>query len=356
MPNTAIDDFLTQAFEGGDDLSPEQAAQLLELSGNPGDTGAPVVPENSSVPGAATAQTEGTKTEPPAAPAAAPDEASLGADNAVILAKDGKHTISYEKLVQAREGERAAREQLAQLQAQAEEANRKLAELEALAKARADAGQAPTQTDNQIAAAQAAIDQGVDPGIFGDFSEAALAKGIATLVADQVKAQVTARMAEIDTKLQPIEQKAVKDATTAHYEAIYKAHADADSIAESQEFAAWKAAQPSVVRVALDNALQHGSASDVIEVFTAFKNANPGQAEPPAAGAGQQQQSPAEAAKAAIAKAAAPVPASLSDIPGGRVAGTNLAEAMDGMDSHELLGAMQNMSREQIEAYLNSQI
>lgn len=340
-----IDDFLTQALGDGGDLTPQQAAQLLQMGDTTGDTGV-TAPEPSSGPAAApAAATPPTKTEttPPA-------DDSLTAENAVILAKDGKHTISYDKLVQARETARAAQTEAQALAAQLEAAKQQLSDLQAQAQARADAGQAPTSTDNQVAAAQAAIDAGADPAIFGDFSEEALAKGIAKLV-DQ---QVAARMAAIDAKLQPIEQQAATDATTAHFKAIYDAHPDADSVVESQEFAAWKGAQPAVVRAALDHALTKGSSTDVIEVFSAFKKASGQASNNPAATAGQV--SPAEAAKAAIAKAAAPIPASLTDIPGGRVAGTNVLEAMNDMSGRELLGAMSTMTPEQIEAYLNSTI
>lgn len=343
--STQIDDFLTQALGEGGDLTPQQAAQLLQMGDTTGDTGV-TAPEPSSGPAAApAAATPPTKTEttPPA-------DDSLTADNAVILAKDGKHTISYDKLVQARETARAAQTEAQALAAQLEDANKQLADLQTQAQARADAGEAPTATDNQVAAAQAAIDAGVDPAIFGDFSEGALAKGIAKLV-DQ---QVAARMAAIDAKLQPIEQQAATDATTAHFKAIYDAHPDADSVVESQEFAAWKGAQPAVVRAALDHALTKGSSTDVIEVFSAFKKASGQASNNPASTAGQV--SPGEAAKAAIAKAAAPIPASLSDIPGGRVAGTNLFEAMDSMNSREMLGAMRNMTPEQIEDWLNQTI
>ena len=122
---------------------------------------------------------------------------------------------------------------------------------------------------------------------------------------------------------------------------------------ESQEFAAWKSSLPGVMRAAAEQALAKGSSTDVIEVFSAFKAAT--QQQPPAA-AGKGAMTPAEAAKAAIAKAAMPVPASLSDIPGGRVAGTNVFEAMDTMNSHELLASASNMTAEQIEAWLNAQI
>ena len=338
--STQLDNFLDSTIGAGGDLTPAQAAQLLSL-GIQGDTGAPS-PDLSSGPAAAPAPTDASP-QPVAQP-----EPELTPENAVILAKDGKHTISYDKLVQARETARAAQTEAQTLAAQLQAAQQQLADLQAQAQARADAGQAPTATDNQVAAAQAAIDAGADPALFGDFSEEAMAKGITKLV----EQQVAARMAAIDAKLKPIEQQAATDATTAHFNAIYSAHPDADSIVESQEFAVWKGAQPAVVRAALDQALEKGSSTDVIEVFSAFKAATQ---QPPAA-AGKGAVSPAEAAKAAIAKAAAPMPASLSDIPGGRVGSTNVFEAMNDMNSHQLLAATSNMSPEQIEAWLNFQI
>lgn len=338
--STQINEFFDSNLGEGGNLTPEQAAQLLSLAIQ-GDTGA-TPPELSSGPAAAPAPTD-TSPQP-----AAPTEPELNADNAVILAKDGKHTISYDKLVQARETARAAQTEAQTLAAQLQTAQQQLADLTAQAQARANAGQAPTATDTQVAAAQAAIEAGANPALFGDFSEEALAKGITTLV----EQQVAARMEAINAKLKPIEQQAATDATTAHFNAIYSAHPDADSLVESQEFAVWKGAQPAVVRAALDQALTQGSSTDVIEVFSAFKAATQ---QPPAA-AGKGAVSPAEAAKAAIAKAAAPTPSSLSDIPGGRVGSTNVFEAMNDMNSHQLLAATSNMSPEQIEAWLNSQI
>ncbi len=349
MDTQSIDDFLTQAFENGGDLSPEQAAQLLQMGGTPGDTGASAS-EPSNVPDVAPAieghaAPEGEKT-------ATPDESGLTAANAVILAKDGKHTISYDKLVQAREAAHAAQSAQQAMAAQLEAANQKLVELQAQAQARAEAGQAPTQADTNAAAAQAAIDAGVDPALFGDFSPEAMAKGVAHLV----QAQLDARMAAIDAKLQPIQQQTARSATEVHLSAIYSAHPDADSIVESQEFAAWKSTQPGVVRAALDAALTTGSTNDVIEVFSAFKAATGQAAVPTAATAKAGQISPAQAAKAAIARAAAPMPASISDIPGGRAGPTNVLEAMENMNGPEMLSAMNAMTPEQIDAYLNAQI
>ena len=350
MNTQSIDDFLTQAFENGGDLSPEQAAQLLQMGDTPGDTGA-AAPELSNVPDVAPAQIEGHAV-PEGEKTATPDESGLTAENAVILAKDGKHTISYDKLVQAREAAQTAQAAQQAMAAQLEAANQKLVELQAQAQARAEAGQAPTQADTNAAAAQAAIDAGVDPALFGDFSPEAMAKGVAQLV----QAQLDARMAAIDAKLQPIQQQTARGATEVHLSAIYGAHPDADSIVESQEFAAWKSTQPGVVRAALDAALTTGSTNDVIEVFSAFKAATGQAAVSTAATAKAGQISPAQAAKAAIARAAAPMPASISDIPGGRAGPTNVLEAMENMNGPEMLSAMNAMTPEQIDAYLNAQI
>jgi hypothetical protein len=350
MSTQSIDDFLTQAFENGGDLTPEQAAQLLQMGDTPGDTGA-AAPEPSNVPDVAPAQIDG-QAVPDGEKTATPDESGLTAENAVILAKDGKHTISYDKLVQAREAAQTAQAAQQAMAAQLEAANQKLVELQAQAQARAEAGQAPTQADTNAAAAQAAIDAGVDPALFGDFSPEAMAKGVAQLV----QAQLDARMAAIDAKLQPIQQQTARSATEVHLSAIYGAHPDADSIVESQEFAAWKSTQPGVVRAALDAALTTGSTNDVIEVFSAFKAATGQAAVPTAATAKAGQISPAQAAKAAIARAAAPMPASISDIPGGRAGPTNVLEAMENMNGPEMLSAMNAMTPEQIDAYLNAQI
>lgn len=335
--NTQQTEFI-QALEG--DLTPEQAVQLLEL-GEMGDTGTQL-PDNGGEPdaspdaGGADAGGDAGKTQSNSDAAAAP-AADAEPATPVILAKDGKHTIPYDKLVEAREGEK-------HWKAQAEAAQRQLEALQAQSQARAEAGQAPTQTDNQIAAAQAAIDAGVDPGIFGDFSEEALAKGIATLVAAQVEARV-------NKALEPIQAKQASEATSAHYGAIYAAHPDADSIAESKELADWIASKPVYLQGAYQAVFAQGSAQDVIALFDEFKQAT-GVTQQPAATAPTPDAVKA-AAKAAIANAPAATPASLTDFPGGRPAALSKAEALAGMDGREMLDNMQDMSAEQIENLLN---
>ena len=324
-------------------LTPEQAAAAL--AAGEGDTSAEL--ENGGTPDAATVTDDAATTD--GDNKAKPDAAATGEDagttteagdpaNAVVLARDGKHTIPYETLVKHREGEQ-------HWKAQAEAAQQQLAELQAQAQARADAGTAPTKTDNMLATAEAAIESGADVGIFGDFSEEALAKGIATLVEQQVQARVSAA-------LEPLATKQAKDAAAAHYDAIYSKHPDADSIAQSNEFAAWVNAQPSAVRNAywgLFDPHTGGTAQEIVEVFDAFKGASTPNPNTPAAADTK------AAASAAVAAARATPPASLSSIPGGHA--VNAAEdAVGSRSALELYAALEEKTPAQIEAFLNRQM
>ena len=264
----------------------------------------------------------------------------LNADNAVIMAKDGKHTIPFEKLQQAREAERLALEkvQLAEQQAQAA-----IAELEKLRNQQSQSNTAAQQAkiDNQIDIAQQAIDNGVDPSIFGDFDEEGLAGGIQTLVQQQVAQQVEARLKQA---LEPITQKQQIDETQQHYAAILQAHPDIESVAESQEFASWRASQPSYAQQAINGVLSQGTTDQVIELFNQFKG-NAQTAAPTPADIKQ-------AAKAKLDNAQSAIPASLSDIAGGQ-AHTSPDEQLANLDGVDMLEAMQKMSPEQIERILN---
>lgn len=333
-------------------LTPEQASQAFALA-EQGDT---VKTETGDAPASTTAtddQSAATTQErdeqkQAASPnkddasgkgkAGTTDETGIDPAKAVVLAKDGVHTIPYDRLEKARQGEQHWR-------AQAEAAQQQLAELQARAQARADAGQAPTKTDNMVAQAEAAIEAGADAGLFGDFSEEALASGIAKLVTQQVAAQVNKAM-------EPLQAKQQQSEAQAHYDAIYKAHPNADSIVQSVEFKAWVDAQPSVVRNAywqLFDPQEGGSADQIVEVFDAFVKST-GKPAPTAVAPDRAK------AEAAAASARAEPPVSLSGIPGGRADGLSPQERMASLGGQELYSAMENMSPAQIEAYLNKQM
>lgn len=331
-------------------LTPEQASQALAMA-EQGDTGkpesgdAPAITAATDDKSTTTTQDQSEQTQAASqdkanngGEAGTTDEAGIDPAKAVVLAKDGVHTIPYDRLEKARQGEQHWR-------AQAEAAQQQLAELQREAQARADAGQAPTKTDNMVAQAEAAIEAGADVGMFGDFSEEALASGIAKLVTQQVAAQV-------NKALEPLQAKQQQSEAQAHYDAIYKAHPNADSIAQSAEFKAWVDAQPSVVRNAywqLFDPKDGGSAEQIVEVFDAFVKSS-GKSAPTT-------EAPEKAkAEAAAASARTEPPVSLSGIPGGRADGLSPQERMASLAGEELYSAMEHMSPAQIEAYLNKQM
>lgn len=338
--------FIDDSFNDGE-WSPQDAAQYLEMSMN-GDTS-----QGESIDTPADTAADEQTTEPddkddtPATEAPTEDEpASNGetpkddAGETVVLARDGVHTIPYEKHVALREGERAAKEALAAANA----------ELEVLRKqSQTPATVAPSQQEQDIETAQAAIDAGVNPDYFGDFSEEALAEGINKLIDERVSAQVDARVAKA---LEPMQAKEQESAAEAHMRTIYDAHQDADSVVESGEFEAWKAGQPSYAQAAVDAVLAQGTAEQVVELLNNYKQSTtstPAEPEPKPSNDELKAK-----AREAIKNTAPTVPASLSDIPGGHKGATNIAEQMDSMSAVDLVDTMMDWTPEKRNQYLNN--
>lgn len=347
--STTQQEFL-QAHAQNGVMTPEQAAQFLELV--EGDTGTKL-PDAGGEPGATPADAGTTTTQdaerqpstnsgdPTPAASTEPDPA-----NAVILAKDGKHTIPYSKLEEARRNEQTAR-------AAAQAAQDELAALRAQADQRAAAGIAPTAADNASAIVQQALESGeVDPAIFGDFSEGAMAKGIATLVSQGLTQGFTALRQE----LAPITTQHQMSEVEKHYGAIYQAHPDADSVVESQELERWIASKPSFTQAAYRSVLDPESkstAQQVIELFDTFKKET---GATQAAAAPAPSVDPKAAAKAAIAAAQPAVPTSLSDFPGGRAGATSRMDALDALSPADLAEALEAMPQAQRDLYLSRQM
>lgn len=340
--------FIDDSFNDGD-WSPQDAARYLEMSMN-GDT-----EQSESIDTPADTAADEQTTEPedkddtptPETITDKPDDNATSNDDAeadgekVVLARDGIHTIPYEKLVEARERDRVSQEALAAANA----------ELEILRKqAQTPATVAPTQQEQDIETAQAAIDAGVNPDYFGDFSEEALADGINRLIDERVKAQVDAQVAQA---LQPMQVREQESAEAAHYRTIYEAHQDIDSILESGEFDAWKGAQPTYVQAALDGVLAQGTAEQVVELLNNYKQSTNSTAEPAKADKPSTDDLKAKA-REAINNAAPPIPASLSDIPGGHKGATSITEQMDSMSGIDIADEMMSWSAEKREQYLNN--
>ena len=320
----------------------------LDEQGGQGDTG--TKPEDDGAPTTVSDADKGAERKnEPAQPAASnePDPA-----NAVILAKDGKHHIPYSKLEEARHAEQAARHAEQAALAAAKAAQDELAALRAQADQRAAAGIAPTAADNASAIVQQALESGeVDPAIFGDFSEGAMAKGIATLVSQGLTQGFTALRQE----LAPITTQHQMSEVEKHYSAIYAAHPDADSVVESQELESWIASKPSFTQDAYRSVLDPESkstAQQVIELFDTFKKEAGATHAAPAPAPSVD---PKAAAKAAIAAAQPAVPTSLSDFPGGRAGPTSFTDRMASMSEVELFNAVNagEISQAQLNDYLN---
>lgn len=289
------------------------------------------------------AQTETTNRDT-AAPAAAAQEDEKPAP---IASKSGEYTIPYEKLTQARQERDSVKAENEQLKAQLQQLTsaqaQNLTAAQDQAQARADAGHAPTQADQNLAMAQAAAAAGVDVSLFGDFSEEGIANGVAALVA-QMEARANARVeAKLAEALAPFRQREAKQQVDAHTGAIYAAHPDADEVFESAEFKRWMGAQPAFARAGIEYAMTNGAAQDVIDVFSSFKAAT---------GKG----TPADAVTRALEKAQAQPPASLSDLPGAAASGATEAERVTAMASNPaaLLDYMAGLSPEKQNRLMNS--
>ena len=318
------------------------AAELLEaaLDGTLQDDDAPTEQPDAS--------TEGV---PAAAVPEGQDEQEAGnaeteVDGAPILSKSGAYTIPYEKLAEAREARKAAQDRIAQLEQQVAELTgaqrQNLAAVQADAQDRANAGQAQTATDANLAVAAQAMTEGVDLAIFGDFSEEDLAKGVAELNRRAMET-VRAELHEtIRRELAPLRAQEAKTATDSHYDAIYAAHNDADEIVESAEFAAWRDRQPAFAKAGIEHAMTKGSAQDVIEVFSSFRASKP-----------QQKTNTERTAPEAPARR---VPNSLSDVPGAAPMDKTQQILAAAGNAEALLDSMGALTPEQRDALLDNLI
>ncbi|MDR6886137.1 MULTISPECIES: hypothetical protein [Variovorax] len=271
---------------------------------------------------------------PAPAPAAAP--AAEGADS-VILAKDGKHTIPYQKLASAREEAKAEK-------ARADQAEAEAAQLrEQLAKATTAPAAAP---------ASAPADAPAPAGkVFGDYSDEAIEKGLSTLVA---KAMAPFKE-DLAAQLEPVKRQAAETAAEAHFRTIYTHHPDMDSIVDSAEYQQWLTAQPSLVRQTYEAVLAKGTAGQVVEMLDTYKAAQPATAPAPApapAAAPAPAVDPQKKADEVIASVKPKTPTSLTDVPAGSQAHHDEAEAMAEMSPLDLMAKFEGKTPAQIEALM----
>lgn len=192
--------------------------------------------------------------------------------------------------------------------------------------------------------------------LFGDFSEKSMVSAISKLVDLAADKRLSAFEERIAARLAPIESKQQQDAMSGHYRAIYAAHPDADTLVAGEAWQAWLQSQPHFARTAVENVLANGSTQDVIDVFSQFKAAQQPKEQPA--------QKPQEAAKAENTAAKQPetpkqpepqaVPDTLSGFPAARAGAVPQDEQLSGLGSVQLADRLSEMPPEQIEQFLNS--
>lgn len=232
----------------------------------------PEVPPTESQETTDTKAPDAAQTDAQGQPSAKADDEPAGAP---ISSKSGAYTIPYEKLEQARERAKTVEAENEALKAQLAELTSKqqanLEQAQEQAQARAKAGNTPNQADQNLQVAQDALAKGIDPAVFGDFSEDGIAKGIQTLFAQAVPVIREQLKAELEKEIAPLKAERAKTQADSHLGAIYAKHADADEVAESAEFKSWVQSLPTFARAGVEGAMSNGTTEQVIEVFDSFK-------------------------------------------------------------------------------------
>ena len=287
------------------------------------------------------AQPEPMKEVVPAEPAAVPEK------EPVIMAKDGVHTIPYEKLVEARVEASSARTAL-------EEQISKNAELQAAMDKMATAqnaqveGTATQEETNEI------LDE-----VRKEFPD--LVTAFETMLTKErgfYTAQIAAQAEEINTlksDIAPVKEKAVEADKKEHFDSIRKVHSDLDAIIAGEELGTWIESQSPAVQKAYVEDIKGGNDVAIIKMLDTFKAATGYQ--PPAGDtAGQGKQADGQTA-AGIPAPKRPVPTSLSEIPGGSQVPHNQVDAiMSAGNPLKQIDAFMGKTPDQIEEILRKAV
>ena len=262
----------------------------------------------------------------------------------VILAKDGVHTIEYEKLVEARD---SAKNNKAEADSWKEIADAKDVLIKELQDKAADDGTAQSEVDADDAVKLLAdLDE-----LAEDYPEAA--KGIkALLESNKTLAEKVESLGDlVKTTTESVEENSVKSAAEKHFDTIRDAHSDFAEVVESNEFKAWVEEQPKFLQKTYLDVLKEGTASDVIEMLDNFK---------PVVAANDKADGVKEALvdkaidkKIADAEKSTTTPSSLSDIPAGTQNVHDDGEKLRSASSLDLIDSFAGKSQEQIEALLD---
>ncbi len=318
----------------GGELTDEQMAELLDGNLDPvaGDTD---VDEPNHEPEEDQSTEKSARQEPTSSePEADGEKTAAGSEEAdeeeepVIVAKDGKHEIPYQKLVEARDSEKDAKAQARQWQEIAEQKEKLI---EAM-KAEGDS-QDEGKTDTLSESMQDLLD---------DYPEAA--GQIKELM--ESNSSLSQKIGELEKVLENLN---AENETARHFARIRDAHKDFETIFQSPEYEGWVEKQPAFLRASIQAVYERGTAEQVIELLDTYKQAVPGDTGDVGSGRDEIKQTVEQKVRQASEKAAAP--ASLSDIPGSE-AHHDMGEAMAELSPTALMDTFEGKSQEQIEELL----
>jgi len=264
------------------------------------------------------------------------EEEELKEEKPVILAKDGVHTIEYEKLVEAREEAKLFKQEAESLKAA-------LAEREALLEnlKTAKAQDEETGTTEAMDALAASVEE--------DFPELLeLMKFENSRTIKSLQNEMAELKKQIAADLAPVVKNSNDQYVEKHFSQIRDAHKDFDAIMESPEITAWVDSHPAPVKAAYQAIIDSGTAKDVIDMVSAFK------ATQKPATAGDTAEQIAKKAAAAEEKAKGKTaPKSLSDIPAGTAAHHDEADAMRSLSPKAMMEKFANKSSSEIMTMLD---
>ncbi len=326
-----LTDQQVEQIEASGKPDPQLASALLEQAMN----GESVVDTQTGGEPDTTQVKDPTITDTDTQTAPTPTEEELNATNAVIQAKDGKHTIPFEKLEEARNNAQQWKQQAAAAE-------------QALAEQLRQQVPSTTQAEQNLEAAQAAIEASGNNAsvieLFGDFSEEAIAKGVESLIEQRVPGLI---QSAVDKALAPYQAQQALSAEQVHFAEIHAAHSDIDSIVDSQQFDDWMTAQPDFIQSAYNDVLAKGTSKQVVDLLNLYKTSN--NLVQPSVSATDLK----ETAKQAVSKAQTQIPHSVSDLPAGSPAGVTRDERLAALSPAQLAEEMANWTPEQIEKFVD---
>lgn len=237
--------------------------------------------------------------EPEKTAAAEPHHAQE--DDAVIQAKDGKHTIPFSELEKSREEAKAAKDEADALRQRITELEQERQSIEAARDEKAAAGEDTSEEDALLAA----FDE--DYPSIAKTQDIKIRRELSSR--DKTIAELRSEIDALKNMVTPLQASSQEAAVAGHWAAIRGAHADADQIIESGALDKYAESLPYKQAVEAMRVIKEGTAKEVIDLMSAYKGTQ-----------GKPVQKSGNVDDA--------VPTSLSDFPAGSPASTDEVEAL----------------------------